>query len=272
MVRTVYQTNRAVLPCLDAAMSSLMSSMSVSNTSCRRLKDEAVRTMTTGKSSMASSGSSGQGHPGGICLSGTATGKQSMIGSGAGPKMAPLSRLYGTSRASSTLKAASTGLSSTWTAPLSRPLGPPLAGPTMIKKGPNRARRGCRPSPRIWPRRVLHQDPSAHRSARPSAGSSPVGGSASRVSLLRRSGERGIGPSASRTTAEAPRSGPRAIGPTMPPGSAAGLPTEVSSRQFRSAKTSERALDAHQPATNRSIATEIRSSAALDTSRSAAAW
>ncbi|MCS4136247.1 transposase [Salinibacter ruber] len=33
---------------------------------------------------------------------------------------------------------------------MSRPLGPPLAGPTMIKRGPKRARRGCRPSPLIW--------------------------------------------------------------------------------------------------------------------------
>ncbi len=47
-----------------------MSNTNVSSTSCQRLKAEAARTTTTGRSSMASSGSLGQGHRGGICLNG----------------------------------------------------------------------------------------------------------------------------------------------------------------------------------------------------------
>ncbi len=173
---------------------------------------------------------------------------------------------------SSTQRVASTGLSSMWIARLFRPLGPLRADPRASKRGPNRARRRCRPSPRIRPRWVLHQDPPAHRSARPSVGSGPVSRSAPRGGLLHRSHERSIGPSAPRTTAEAPRSGPRAIGPMMPTGSGSGALIRVSNQQSRPVKTFEKALGVHRPAMTGSTATEIRSSAVLDTSRSAAAW
>ena len=67
---TVYRTDQAVLLCLDAAMSSLTSNTNALSTSCRRLRAAGVRTTITGRSSTASSGSLGQGHPGEICLNG----------------------------------------------------------------------------------------------------------------------------------------------------------------------------------------------------------
>ncbi|WP_146110020.1 transposase [Salinibacter sp. 10B] len=87
-----------------------------------------------------------------------------------------------------------------------RPLGPLRADRTTIKRGSNRARRGSRPGARLRPRRVLHQDPSTYRPARPPAGSNPVSRSAPRVSLLHRPDERSIGPSAPR-----PRKRPEAV-------------------------------------------------------------
>ncbi|MCS3684276.1 hypothetical protein GGP76_001623 [Salinibacter ruber] len=80
-------------------------------------------------------------------------------------------------------------------------------GRTIVKRGPNQARRRNRTCPWLQSRRVLHQDPSAYRPARPPAWGRPVGRSAPRVSLLHRPDERSIGPSAPRKTAEASRSG-----------------------------------------------------------------
>ena len=128
-----------------------------------------------------------------------------MIGSDAGPKTARLSRLCGTYRVSLKLRAASIGVSWARTAPLCRPLVPPLAGRTTVKRGPNPARCRRRPSSRIWPRWVLYQDPPADGPAGPPAGNGPVSWTASRVGLLHRPDERSIGPSASRTASEATR-------------------------------------------------------------------
>ncbi|MCS3822703.1 hypothetical protein GGP92_001393 [Salinibacter ruber] len=76
-------------------------------------------------------------------------------------------------------------------------------GRTTVKRGSNRARRGNRTGARLQPGRLLNQDPLAHRSARPSARSSPVGRPAPRGGLLHRPDERSIDPSAPRTAAEA---------------------------------------------------------------------
>ncbi len=189
-----------------------MNNTNASNPFFQRSKDAAVRTMTTGRSSTGSFGSCAPALPGGICLSGMETGKRHTTASGAGPKTERLSRSCGTSRASSTLRVVSTGASSTWTAPLCRPLGLLLAGRTMVKRGPNRTRRRRRPGARLRPRRVLDQDPPAYRPTRPPAWGRPVSRSAPRGGLLRRSNGSGVGAPSPRKTAEATRSGCRRPG------------------------------------------------------------
>ncbi len=185
-------------------MSSLMSNTNVSNLFFQRSKAAVVRTTITGRSSMASSGSCVRVHPGGICLNGTETGKRSMIGSDVGPRTVRSNLSYGTYKANSMPRVVSTGANSMWTARSSRQPEPPPADRMIVKRGPNQARTGHRTCPWLQPRRVLNQDPSANGSARPPAGSSPVGRSAPRVGLLHRLDERGIGPSVPRTASEAP--------------------------------------------------------------------
>ncbi len=184
-------------------MSLPTSNTSVSNLFFQRSKVAVVRTTTTERSSTASSGSCVRGHPGEICPSDTETGRLFTTASGAGQKMARLSRSCGICKGSSMPKAVLTGASSTWTAPSFKPLGPLRVGRTTVKRGSNRARRGNRTGARLRPGRLLNQDPLAHRSARPSARSSPVGRPAPRGGLLHRPDERSIDPSAPRTAAEA---------------------------------------------------------------------
>ena len=186
-------------------MSLPTNSTSVSSIFFQRSKAAAVRTTSTERSSTASSGSCAPVLPGGMYPSGMATGRPSTTGSDAGPKTARSNRLFVTSKANSTQRAASTGASSMWIAPSCRPPGPPLVVQTMIKRGPNQGRRRRRTGARLQPGWVLYEDPSAYRPARPPAGSRPIGRSASRVGLLRRSDGRGVGSSPQRTAAEAPR-------------------------------------------------------------------
>jgi hypothetical protein len=135
-----------------------------------------------------------------------------MIGSDAGPKTARLSRLCGTYRVSLKLRAASIGVSWARTAPLCRPLVPPLAGRTTVKGDRTRRDEGVGPALGYGPvgpaRWVLYRDPPADGLAGPPAGNGPVSWSAPRVGLLHRPDRRSIGPSALRTASEATRSGP----------------------------------------------------------------
>jgi len=79
-----------------------------------------------------------------------ATGRLFMTGSDAGPKMAPLSRLHGTCRVNSTPRDLSTGASWARTAPSFKQPRPPLVGRTIVKRGPNQARRRNRTCPWLW--------------------------------------------------------------------------------------------------------------------------
>jgi hypothetical protein len=64
--------------------------------------------------------------------------------------MAPLSRMHGTSGAGSTPRDLSTGASWARTAPPFKQPGPPPVGRTIVKRGPNQARRRNRTCPWLW--------------------------------------------------------------------------------------------------------------------------
>ncbi len=127
-------------------MSSLMSNTNVSSLFFQRSKAAVVRTTITGGSSMASSGSCVRGHPGRICQNGMATGKRSMIGSGAGPRTVRSNLSCGICKANSMPRDLSTGANSMWTARSSRQPEPPPADRMIIKRARTKREQGIGPA------------------------------------------------------------------------------------------------------------------------------